>query len=89
MKICLPAAESVQYDWEAVPDATVQWRIVDDKGALNASGQWMISIGEDSVAKLGLAEWTANGAGHHQLRAEVNHAGRVISENIFEFEVTE
>jgi len=39
---------------------------------------------------LGNAEWTATGKGPHELRAEVrDQSGGVISENIFEFEVTD
>jgi len=55
-----------------------------------AAGQWPISMSEDSVQQLGTAEWTAAGKGHHELHAEVRaQAGKLISGNLFEFEVAE
>jgi beta-mannosidase len=80
---------AINDQWDPVPNATVHWRIVDAQGAQQAAGQWPAEMAEDSVRKLGNAEWTATGIGPHQLRAEVRDAeGRPISENIFDFEVT-
>jgi hypothetical protein len=76
--------------WEPVPEATILWRIVDAQGAEKAAGQWPAAMAEDSARQLGNAQWRATGPGPHQLRAEVrDRAGRLISENIFEFEVTD
>jgi len=76
--------------WEAVPNAKIGWKILDSKGAEKAKGQLGASMAEDSVQQLGAAEWTVSGKGPHQLRAEVrDQAGKTVSENIFEFEVTD
>jgi beta-mannosidase len=74
--------------WEAVPNATVRWRIMDAADSEKATGEWRLSMAEDSVQKLGSVEWKAEGRGHHALHAEVRDtAGGPISENVFEFEV--
>ena len=76
--------------WEPVPNATVRWRILDAMETEKAAGQWPVSMAEDSVQQLGTAEWTAAGKGPHELRAEVrDQAGKLISGNLFEFEVAE
>ena len=76
--------------WDPVPNATVNWRVLDTIGAQQAAGHWPADMAEDSVRQLGTAEWVAAGKGPHQLRAEVlNRDGKRISENIFEFEVVE
>jgi hypothetical protein len=54
-----------------------------------AAGAWPVNMSEDSVMKLGLAEWTAAGTGPHELHAEVrSRSGELISENVFAFQVT-
>jgi hypothetical protein len=76
--------------WEPVPDATIQWRIIDSGTNQCASGQWPVSMAPDSVAKLGSAEWTTTGTGPHELHAQVrDHSGQLVSENIFRFDVVE
>ena len=76
--------------WEPVPNAKIGWRILDSKGAEKATGQLPVSMAEDSVQQLGAAEWTVAGKGPHQLRAEVrDQTGKTVSENVFEFEVTD
>jgi beta-mannosidase len=76
--------------WEPIPNATIRWRIIDARGTQNTSGQFSVSMAEDSVCRLGSAEWTATGAGPHELHAEVSdQAGKPISENVFAFEVTD
>jgi hypothetical protein len=81
---------AINDNWDPLPDATVEWNIVDSKGAQNATGQWSVSMAEDSATKLGSAEWTAIVPGQHQLHARVkNRAGKVVSDNIFAFDVTE
>ena len=73
-----------------MPNAKIGWKILDSKGAEKAKGQLGASMAEDSVQQLGAAEWTVSGKGPHQLRAEVrDQAGKTVSENIFEFEVTD
>jgi beta-mannosidase len=76
--------------WETVPNASVHWRILDGQGAEQATGHWPVNMAQDSVHQLGAAEWKAAGKGPHELRAEVrNEKGEAISENRFEFEITE
>jgi beta-mannosidase len=75
--------------WEPVPNASVHWRITDTHKVELASGQWPVSMSEDSVLKLGEAEWTAAGSGDHELHAEVrDQSGSLVSENVFAFKVT-
>jgi len=81
---------AINDQWEPVPNATILWRIVDAQGTQRAAGQWPAAMAADSARQLGNAEWTAAGKGSHELRAEVHdQTGRLISENIFEFEVTD
>ena len=75
--------------WEAVPDATVRWRIVDARGAEQAAGTWRRTLDEDSAQLLGSADWISATAGRYELRAEVRaRDDKQISENIFEFVVS-
>jgi hypothetical protein len=47
-------------------------------------------MAEDSATKLGSAEWTASAPGPRELHAEVrNQSGQLISENVFNFQVTQ
>ena len=76
--------------WDAMPNAKISWRILDKNQKEENSGQWSLSIPEDSVQQLGTVEWIAAGPGPHQLLAQVlDQAGKRISENVFEFEVRE
>ncbi len=80
---------AINDQWEPVPNATVTWKILDAHGAEKATGQWPAAMAEDSVKKLGQAEWKAGVPGRYELHAEVRGAsGQPISENIFEFEVS-
>jgi len=75
--------------WESVPHAEIRWHILSAEGDQKCGGHWSVSLPEDSVQHLGAAEWVASDKGHHEMRAEVrDSAGQTISENIFEFEVT-
>ncbi len=75
--------------WDPVPDATIHWRILDAQGAEQAKGEFPASMTADSAREVGTVEWTAAGAGPHELRAEVRgQAGKPVSENVFEFELT-
>jgi beta-mannosidase len=81
---------AINDNWSPVPDAAIQWKVLDSQGVEQASGHWQVSMAEDSVRNLGNAEWKTTGVGPHQLRAEVRGAdGKLISENVFEFEVVE
>ena len=74
--------------WEPVPGASIQWSIRDAKGTACATGQWPVSMPEDCAFKVGEADWIASGKGPHELHAEVrDRGGRLISENVFAFEV--
>ena len=75
--------------WQALPDASVRWRIIDQHGVEKHSGHWSLTMPEDSAQKLGDAEWKTGPAGAYQLRAEVLAASKPISENVFEFDVTD
>ena len=71
-----------------MPDATIHWRILDAQGAEQAKGEFPAGMTADSAREVGTVEWTAAGAGRHELRAEVrDQAGKPISENVFEFDV--
>jgi beta-mannosidase len=75
--------------WDAVPNATIHWRILNSAGTMQSSGEWHASLPEDSAQKLGDLSWTAGDPGSYELRAEVRTGPQdVISENVFEFEVT-
>jgi beta-mannosidase len=77
-------------EWQPVPKATIHWHILDEHAKEKASGKWFASLPDDSVQQLGTAEWVATGHGSHELRAEVvDAAGKRISENVFEFDVTD
>jgi hypothetical protein len=76
--------------WEAVPGAKIRWRIVDTSGRLQLQGEWPAAMEADSSHKIGDVEWTAGAPAFYELRAEViGPKGEQISENLFEFEVTQ
>jgi beta-mannosidase len=76
--------------WESIPDAKVSWQIRSAKGNEACAGQWTLSMAQDSVQRLGTAEWIAAGKGPHELRAQIlDQNGHQLSENIFEFDVTD
>jgi beta-mannosidase len=80
---------AINDQWQAVPESRVRWRITDSRGAEKAAGDWPVTMPEDSVTKLGVAEWTAAGTGPHELHAEVRSgSGELISENVFAFQVS-
>jgi beta-mannosidase len=82
------AVWAINDDWKPVPNATIRWRILDGQAKEKASGKWPVSMPEDSVQRLGTAEWEAAGHGAYELRAEVlDERGKRISENVFEFQV--
>jgi len=73
--------------WDAVPNATVEWSIVDGADQVQAHGRWPVSMPADSSQRLGEAVWTAGAPGRYRLIASVNAQGAAVSENIFEFSV--
>jgi beta-mannosidase len=74
--------------WDAVPGATLRWRVLGPGGKTYQSGAFPVSLPPDSVGRLGEAQFTAQVAGAYQLRAEMLDAfQQPISENIFEFAV--
>jgi len=76
--------------WTPVPDAAIYWRILDAAGQEQISGKWDVSMPEDSVQKLGTAEWTAAASGSYQLRAEVrDQSGHRLSQNMFDFVIVQ
>jgi hypothetical protein len=80
---------AINDQWQAVPESSVRWRITDSKGVEKAAGDWPVTMPEDSVTKLGVAEWTAAGTWPHELHAEVrSRSGELISENVFAFQVS-
>ena len=80
---------SINDGWDSVPEASIHWRILDNRGAVRDSGEWPANIPPDSAQKLGYAVWTAGQPGSYELRAEVRSRDQLISENVFEFEVTQ
>ncbi|HZR15842.1 MAG TPA: beta galactosidase jelly roll domain-containing protein, partial [Verrucomicrobiae bacterium] len=80
---------AINDSWDPIPNTIIRWRITDPKGMEEAAGQWPISMEQDSITRLGMAEWTTSTPGARQLRAEVlNQSGQLISENIFDFRVS-
>lgn len=74
--------------WYAIPGATIKWKIVNAQGAVAASGEITLDIAEDSSKKLEDLHWKPTRAGKFELRAEVfDKEGKLLSENIYEFEV--
>jgi beta-mannosidase len=73
--------------WNAVPNASVEWRIVDEQNVLRAQGRWPAPMSADSSQRLGDATWTSDTPGRYRLIASVHSAGATISENVFEFRV--
>jgi hypothetical protein len=76
--------------WDAVNGVTLRWEILTSSGrVLQQGSQPQIALAADSSRRVGKAEWTvASNAGPHQLRAElIDAAGKVISENVYEFMV--
>jgi beta-mannosidase len=75
--------------WEPVPGARIEWQVVNATGARLAGGSLPASMPADSSKRIGDAEWKPANPGAYQLRAAIHdRTGAVISENIFEFEVT-
>ena len=76
--------------WEAVPGASLRWRLVGPAGAARLAGAWAVALAADSVVRAGDAEFQVSVPGAYELRAEiVDAAGKRISENVFEFTVGE
>jgi len=72
--------------WEAIPDATVRWRILDGSGNPVSEGNWPVSMAPDSAVRLGEVQWKTANPGRYKLDAEViNKTGEQLSENTFEF----
>jgi beta-mannosidase len=79
---------AVNDNWEAVPGASVRWRIVSSSVAELASGSFAAPMTADSAGHLGDVEWHPAKPGNYELRAEViDVSGKRISENIYEFTV--
>ena len=80
---------AINDQWQAIPESRIRWRITDSRGVEKAAGDWPVTMPEDSVTKLGVAEWTATGTGPHELHAEVrSRSGELVSENVFAFQVS-
>jgi beta-mannosidase len=74
--------------WQALAQATLRWNIFDAGKRAVKTGSFTLSLPADSSVKIGEAAWTAAQPGTYELRAEIADAqGKVISENIYEFEV--
>jgi len=75
--------------WDAVPGASVRWRIVSPAGEALKQGAFPAPMEANSARRLGDVEWTASEPGHYELHAELlDGSGSRTSENIFEFQVT-
>jgi beta-mannosidase len=81
---------AINDSWDSIPNAAIRWRILNSEGKQEAGGDWPVTMAEDSATKLGSAEWTASAPGPRELHAEVrNQSGQLISENVFNFQVTQ
>ena len=73
--------------WYPIPGARILWRIVHPTG-IAMSGEFAVDIAEDSAVKIDELKWKATDPGKYELRAVViDREKKVISENIYEFEV--
>jgi len=75
--------------WEAVPNAAIRWRITDRQGAVQHSGESPCALPEDSAQKVAEVRWKPNQPGNYALHAQLLAGGSELSENIFEFEVSD
>ncbi len=76
--------------WDNVPGASVRWHISSSGGATLLQGTFPAPMEADSAKRLGDVEWVGSAPGHYELHAEVLDAGGArISENVFEFQLTE
>jgi beta-mannosidase len=76
--------------WEAVANAKLRWKIMGPGGAVRQEGVLPVKLAADSSERAGLVEWTvaASETGPHEMRAAIVDAqGKVISENVYEFQV--
>ena len=74
--------------WQALPDCTVAWQIVNEEERPVAGGEWKLILAEDSSQKVGDVRWLCDRAGSYELRAMVrDEHGRKLSENVFEFTI--
>jgi hypothetical protein len=75
--------------WQAIPGATVAWRVLDAAGTAVAAGKVPTTFEADSSAEVGRVKWTPAAAGPIELRTEVlDRDGTRLSENIYDFTVT-
>ena len=74
--------------WDAIPNARIDWRVVDQSGKQQVAGSLSAPMEADCSKQVGTAEWKTGAPGSYELRAAgKDAAGKVISENVFEFEV--
>lgn len=79
---------AINDEWEPLPQARIEWQILDSSGKVLQSGQFAAAMEADSSRKVGEVAWQAGAPGAYQLRAAVvNASGMRVSENIFEFNV--
>jgi hypothetical protein len=75
--------------WESVPDASIDWRIINSRAEQQCAGKWVASLLPDSVSRLGEVQWKPISVGAYELHAEVKDGtGRTLSENVYAFEVS-
>ena len=81
---------AVNDTWEPLPGAKLRWSIIAPGGQAVRSGEFPAPMSADSSNRAGAAEWTAGEPGAYQLHASiVDSLGQRISENIYEFNVTQ
>jgi beta-mannosidase len=77
---------AVNDQWDAVPDAKVEWTIHASGGAVLERGSFPASMAADTSHLVGNVKWTPRAPGTYQLRAAIVGKGlKTISENVFEF----
>lgn len=81
---------AVNDQWREAPGLELRWRIAGGGDELLAKGEFRVSLEADSVKPAGVVEWSGAAAGAYRLVVETRGAGgQKISENIYEFEVTQ
>ena len=80
---------AVNDEWDAVPDARLEWSIHASGGAVVQRGMFPVSMAADSSHLVGKVKWMAHAPGAYELRAAIVGKGsKTISENVFEFQVS-
>jgi beta-mannosidase len=75
--------------WDAIPGATIAWRVTGTGGAAVASGSLPAAMDADASAEVGAIRWTPSAPGAVVLRVDVlDRRGTRLSENLYDFTIS-